>query len=181
MLSEQNQPSGLPALQPESYGLTTPRLALRPVEPAMRSELHRLFTDPDVRRYLMDDTVVGIDWVDETIAASQRQFAEAGHGLWAVYQAGQPGFIGACGYVVMAQLELIYALLPGHWGQGLATEAARAVVDHGFQNVGLTEIVAATDAPNTASFGVMERLGMRPWKTKDGLAYYRLPNPAANR
>lgn len=179
MIFQQNQPDD-PAGGLKKPELVTPRLELWPVQSAHRTELHRLFTDPDVRRYLLDDTIVGIDWVDETIAASQRQFDEFGHGLWAVYQKGQPTLIGVCGYVVMGQLELLYALLPGHWRRGFATEAARAVVDYGFREAGLTEIIAATDTPNAASFGVMERLGMRSWKTKDGLAYYRLPNPASN-
>ena len=38
----------------------------------------------------------------------------------------------------------------------------------------MTEIVVAADAPNTASFGVMQRLGMSYWKTEEGIPYYRL-------
>ena len=55
----------------------------------------------------------------------------------------------------------MYGLAPAFWGRGLATEAARAVLAHGFGTVGLARVIAATDVPNTASTRVMERLGMR--------------------
>jgi len=58
------------------------------------------------------------------------------------------------------ETELIYALLPAHWGQGLASEASRRVLRYGFEECGLTRIVAATDTPNQRSARVMERIGM---------------------
>ncbi len=42
------------------------------------------------------------------------------------------------------------------------TEAARAVLDHAFNELGFADVVAATDPPNTASIRVLERLGMTP-------------------
>lgn len=159
------------------FVLTTDRLKLLPVKPTMRAELHHLFTNADVRRYLMDDQIVGIDWIDDVIDASQRQFEETGYGLWALRQRDRIPLIGFCGYWLFDQLQLAYGLLPAYWGRGLATEAAQAAIDHGFRHVGFSEIVAAADAPNTASFGVMERLGMLPWKSAQGMTYYRLFNP----
>ena len=152
----------------------TDRLTLIPVQPAMLTELHSLFTDASVRRYLLDDALVEPDWVTGVITASQNQFADNNYGLWAVYLTGQTPIIGVCGYIVLAELQLIYALLPAYWGQGYATEASRVVVDYGFQKAGMAEIIAAADEPNLNSFGVMQRLGMTYWKTEDGIAYYRL-------
>jgi ribosomal-protein-alanine N-acetyltransferase len=57
--------------------------------------------------------------------------------------------------------ELMYALAPEYWGQGLATEAARAVLAHGFEQLQSPRITAASDPPNAASVRVLERLGMR--------------------
>jgi RimJ/RimL family protein N-acetyltransferase len=54
------------------------------------------------------------------------------------------------------------------WGRGLATEGARALLDHGFGTVGLTRIRAETMAVNTASRRVMERLGMTHVRTYVG-------------
>ena len=154
--------------------LRTERLRLTPVDPAERAELHTLFTEPAVRKYLMDDVVVDVDWIDDVIATSQHQFAEASYGLWTVRLYDQQPIIGVCGFVVISQLQLLYAFLPAYWGRGYATEASRAVVDYGFREAGMTEIVAAADEPNTSSFGVMERLGMYHAKTEGGIAHFQL-------
>lgn len=104
-------------------------------------------------------------------------FQNLGYGLWAVRETDQRPIIGFCGYwrfeFLTPPLQLIYGLLPSWWGLGLATEAARAMIDYGFQTVGFTEIVAATDAPNRESVRVMERLGMIYWKTDDTTIFYR--------
>jgi RimJ/RimL family protein N-acetyltransferase len=60
------------------------------------------------------------------------------------------------------EVEIIYGLAPAAWGQGLATEAAQAVVKHGFETIGLARIWGRTDPPNSASLRVIERLQMRP-------------------
>ena len=49
----------------------------------------------------MDDRIVGSDWVEDVITTSQRQFDEAGYGLWAIRRTGMPAIIGICGYVVL--------------------------------------------------------------------------------
>jgi ribosomal-protein-alanine N-acetyltransferase len=56
---------------------------------------------------------------------------------------------------------LLFALWPQYWGQGLANEAARAVVAYVFEVLGRSEIVAAADVPNEASLRALRRLGMR--------------------
>jgi RimJ/RimL family protein N-acetyltransferase len=62
----------------------------------------------------------------------------------------------------LTSLKLGWRLAAEYWGQGLATEGAQAVVDYGFQTLGLKEIVAITVPANTRSRRVMERLGMTP-------------------
>lgn len=81
-------------------------------------------------------------------------------------------------------VEIVYSLEPARWGQGLAAEAARAVLDYAFGVVGLPRVTAEIDARNSSSAEVVERLGMRPWRRgagggpdagangPDGPAYY---------
>jgi len=57
--------------------------------------------------------------------------------------------------------ELGYWLGVPFWGQGYATEAAHAVVDYGFDALGLHRIYASHFAPNVASGGVLRKIGMR--------------------
>lgn len=51
-----------------------------------------------------------------------------------------------------------------HWGRGLATEAATALVRHGFGPLGLRRIVASVEAGNAASIHILEKLGFRLWR-----------------
>jgi [ribosomal protein S5]-alanine N-acetyltransferase len=125
-----------------------------------------------VRRWLLDDVQVAREWVDEEIAESERRFAAGGCGLWALREApGGPvvGFAGFRPFWDPPQLELVYGLHPSVWGRGLATEAGRAAMGYGFDVLGLTEVLAATDVPNTGSVAVLGRLGFEEWKrTGDG-------------
>jgi RimJ/RimL family protein N-acetyltransferase len=59
-----------------------------------------------------------------------------------------------------AIVEIGWRLATEHWGQGYATEAARGWLDHGFDALGVAEVVAFTDAGNARSLAVMARLGM---------------------
>jgi RimJ/RimL family protein N-acetyltransferase len=91
--------------------------------------------------------------------------------------------IGACGYVpvlnalgqipslhdggperpglLSAAVGLYYVVSPAYRGQGYATEAVRALIDHAFVHMALARIVATTTFDNAASIAVMHRLGMR--------------------
>ena len=59
------------------------------------------------------------------------------------------------------EVGLYWALAPDHRGHGYATEAAAAVIAHGFGELRLARIVATTTRDNAASIAVMRRLGMR--------------------
>ena len=61
--------------------------------------------------------------------------------------------------------EAGWRLARRHWGQGLATEGARTLVDHGLRTVGLGTVWAETMAVNAASRRVMAKLGMRHVRT----------------
>jgi RimJ/RimL family protein N-acetyltransferase len=156
----------------EAPVLSTERLTLRPFAPENVDDLHELLTDVDVRRHLLDDVVVSREWVEEEILSSQARFVESGCGLWTLEERSRDslvGFVGFRPFFDPPELQLLYGLLPSHWGRGLATEAAAAAVDYAFGVLGLDEVRAATDAPNTASIAVLQRLGMRErHRTEDG-------------
>lgn len=58
------------------------------------------------------------------------------------------------------EVGLFWALFPTHWGNGYATEAARAMVSYAFDELELARIVATTENDNLRSIAVMKRLGM---------------------
>jgi ribosomal-protein-alanine N-acetyltransferase len=143
--------------------LETPRLQLRPIGPDDLEVLHRLWTDPDVRRFLWDDIVIPVDRVVTEIDRSIASFYIDKFGLWAVSQRDDADVIGFCGlrrFGGGTDVELLYGLYPRYWHQGLATEASRAVLHYGFAQFALERIYAGSDPPNAASQQVMQRLGM---------------------
>lgn len=125
---------------------------------------HRLWTDPDVRRYLWDDEIISRETAAGIISESARCFEERGFGLWAVVHKQDGGLIGFCGFWRFeddSDFELVYGISPAYWGKGFATEAGYAAIRHGFEGAGLDFIPASADTPNTASLRVMEKFGMR--------------------
>jgi RimJ/RimL family protein N-acetyltransferase len=144
--------------------LETPRLWLRPFEPGDADALLAQWNDPEVNRFLFDGEPVAPETVRAQIEASRRSFEERGFGLFVLSLREAPlpiGFAGLRTFGEDRRVELLYALLPAWWGRGLATEAARAVLDWALSTLGLEEVWAGADPPNEASFRVMERLGMR--------------------
>ena len=144
--------------------LKTQRLCLRPLVAADVPALHRFWNDPEVRRYLWDNQEVSADVITEIVVRSEACFDEFGAGFFAIEFASSPDeLIGFCGYRRFEdtdQPELLYGILPEHWGEGVITEAARAVLRHGFEDCGIERVIAATDTPNQRSVQVMQRLGM---------------------
>ena len=144
--------------------LRTQRLQLRPFRSEDEEALYRLWNDPQVRRYLWDDQPVAREVVREQIALTQQDFREQGFGLFGLFLTEQPeALIGFCGLRRIdgsQDVEVLYGLLPGFWKQGLATEAAQAVLHFGFEQVGLEQIFAGADFDNAASLRCMQRLGM---------------------
>jgi RimJ/RimL family protein N-acetyltransferase len=72
-------------------------------------------------------------------------------------------FVGGCGLFPVPggeDIEIAYRLPYEAWGQGYATEMARAVLDHGFDNLGLTRIVGLTWPENVPSQRVLVKIGM---------------------
>lgn len=144
--------------------IETARLALAPLAPADLDQFHTLMIDAEVRRYLCDDQVMPRDWAEGVIARSIADFAAHGWGLFGVRRRDAAALIGVVGFNEFwepPELQLLYAFHPTAWGQGLATEAARAVITDAFDRLGFARVMAATDPPNVASIAVMERLGLR--------------------
>ncbi len=167
------------------HALTTQRTTLRTFRADDVPELLDIFRDSAVRRFLLDDQPVSKDWVRAEISASERRFQNLSAGLWAVRLAGDPTVVGFAGFRPFfepPELQLLYGLLPGYWGNGLATEAAARVCEYVFEDLDFREVTAAIDIPNDASARVLNRLGMKRVRVTSegtaGTAFYRLARGA---
>lgn len=82
------------------------------------------------------------------------------HWGWAITLTGNPELIGVVGLTPgQGKILLGYWLSPAHWGKGIATDAARAVVAFGFQELGLASMGSAYHEDNPASGRVLHKLG----------------------
>lgn len=151
-----------------TFHLETTRLWLRPIRLADAENLHQMWTEPAVRKYLWDDQIISRDTVIEVIEASEKSFVEYGFGFWVLNGKEDAETLGFCGLrhfqedgASNREVEVLYGLSTKHWGKGLPTEAAQQVMRYGFEQVGLNAIYAGADPPNEASFRVMEKLGMK--------------------
>jgi ribosomal-protein-alanine N-acetyltransferase len=145
--------------------LETPRLTLRPFREADLSGLAALCADPETMRYFPET----LDWNGSVRLADRikAHFDTHGFGPWSVAVKDGPRYVGFVGLMVPAFaahftpcVEVGWRLARDAWGQGYATEGARAALAHGFDELGLEEIVSMTVPANLRSRRVMERLGM---------------------
>ncbi|MFC9976492.1 GNAT family N-acetyltransferase [Spirillospora sp. NPDC127200] len=160
--------------------LRTGRLVLHPLGMGDHAALLAHWSAPQVRLHLFEDRRGGgrisPERVTGIIEASRRDFATEGYGLWALRPAepgggpdpapGDAPLLGVTGLRRQSgpdgvDAEIVYSLEPARWGQGLAAEAARAVLGYAFEVVGLRRVTAEIDVRNAASIDVAERLGMR--------------------
>jgi ribosomal-protein-alanine N-acetyltransferase len=147
-----------------SFILETARLWLRPFAPVDVDALHRLWIDPEVRRYLWDDIVIARERAAGEVEDSIASFDDNGFGMWVVMLSGATEVAGFAGFRLFGKpktsKELMYGMAPQYWGRGYATELARELLRFGFEQLGEERIWARTDPPNTASKRVMEKVGM---------------------
>jgi RimJ/RimL family protein N-acetyltransferase len=146
--------------------LATPRLRLRQWQDADLAPFAALNADPEVMHH-MPRCLERSE--SDTLAGRYRaRIDERGWDLWALERRDEGRFIGALGLAVVTFpapftpcVEIAWRLARSQWGQGLATEAALAVLRFGFETLALTEVLAFTVPENRRSRAVMERLGMR--------------------
>ncbi len=159
------------------HRIATPRLLLRPLTGADQTAFHSINTDPAVRRYLFDDRVLAPDDSAAMLAHSRALLDRDGHGLFGVALGADEALVGWAGYLLChepPQLEIAYALLPSHWGRGIAVEASRGVMTWGARHLRMHAFHASTDAPNLASIRVLEKLGFRETRRTAALVHYVL-------
>jgi len=139
----------------------TERLALKPLV-AENAEAYAVMRDhPEVTKWLLPLQGDPVEAARGTIGRFAQQWSERGYAPWAVWREGR--LIGHCGLNYVPEFEateVLWALHPDFWGGGYATEAARAALRFGFDDVGLAMIFAITKPDNMASQAVVKRLGL---------------------
>jgi RimJ/RimL family protein N-acetyltransferase len=145
--------------------LESPRLRLRRWRPEDRVPFAAINAEPGVQRYLSPMTRESSDAMLDRIDA---HFAQYGWGFWAVEERGSGTVIGLCGLAHVRwkafftpAIEIGWRLSTAWQRKGLAREAAETALDFAFHSLRLSRVVSFTVPGNTASWRLMERLGMR--------------------
>jgi RimJ/RimL family protein N-acetyltransferase len=144
----------------------TERLQLRRFEAADLDGLAEVFTKREVwefpygRAFTREETS---DFLD----AQMKEWDDCGFGCWLAVLRGTQQTIGYVGLsvptflpAILPAVEVGWRFDPAYWGQGLASEGARAALREGFTTLGLSEICSLPQSANPRSFKMCERIGM---------------------
>jgi RimJ/RimL family protein N-acetyltransferase len=145
--------------------IETPRLRLRDWTDADAEPFAALNSDPRVMEFFPQSLDRAAS--DALMPNIRESLARDGFGLYAVEVKDGDAFIGFTGLSrpgfdapFMPAIEVGWRLARESWGNGYATEAAGAVVDHAFGTLGLEALVSFTAEWNRRSRRVMEKIGM---------------------
>jgi [ribosomal protein S5]-alanine N-acetyltransferase len=141
----------------------TQRLILREFSERDANGMFRLNADPEVIRYTGDPPFADVDEARALIIAYD-SYARDGYGRWSVMLRSSGEYMGWCGLAWRAdrdEVDIGFRFFRAQWGQGYATEAARASLALGFGRFGLDRIVGRALVDNVASCRVLAKLGMR--------------------
>jgi [ribosomal protein S5]-alanine N-acetyltransferase len=144
--------------------LETLRLEFRAFVPGDFDDIHRLDSDPRVMKYIADGKPASRDAVAQRLARFLRYpTLYPDLGIWRATRRDNGKFIGwfALNYAGKStDIEIGYRLLPEAWGRGFATEGAAALLDYGFDDLGLDRVIGVTHPGNKASQRVLTKAGL---------------------
>ncbi len=147
--------------------LHTARLTLREIVPSDADAILRIRGDVRVTRLNSGKPMESIDEARDLIDGAKRAFEDRRRIDWGIVLKANPeaGVIGRCGYNYWLRRDrrasIGYDLGYAYWGSGIMTEAVRAMVRFGFEQMRLNRIEADTDAENYGSMRVLEKVGFQ--------------------
>jgi RimJ/RimL family protein N-acetyltransferase len=146
--------------------LETERLTLRRFRAEDLEPLYELYRDPEMRRYYPNGT--------RTFAQTKHELEWFLHGhphypelgLWATVDRSTGEFLGRCGLLHWTmqgdtEVEVAYMITRRRWREGLATEAASAIVQYAVNTLGLQRLICLIMPENLASAAVARKIGMQ--------------------
>ena len=160
--------------------LTTDRLLLCELTWDDLANIHHLNSHQEVAKFntlgIPEDQTITRKVMRATVEDHEKQ--PRTHYGWTIRTQNDDLFVGEAGMSLFApryrRSSIFYNLLPSHWGQGYATEAAKALIIFGFNTLQLHRIEAGAATENVASLRVLEKVGMR----REGMSRKILPTPA---
>jgi [ribosomal protein S5]-alanine N-acetyltransferase len=143
--------------------LTTARLHLREFTPDDADALEKVLGDPVAMQYY--PAPFDRQGVETWIARNLERYRHDGHGLWAMLLRDSGELMGDCGCALQeveskSELEIGYHVRRDLWGNGYATEAARACMRYAFTKLGVDRVISLIRPENAPSRRVAEKNGL---------------------
>jgi RimJ/RimL family protein N-acetyltransferase len=145
-----------------NYPILTERLRLEPFQEADADAHYVMESDPEVKRYA--GGVLTRTQSEKLLKRFIESVRDTGWGAIAIKIRATEQIVGLCGFYPTEkadEAEIFYGLARAAWGQGYATEAGKALVQAGIQQLGLTSIIAPVHPENLRSIRVLEKIGLR--------------------
>ena len=145
----------------------TERLLIREWMPEDIHSLHKIMSDPDVMKYVWDYEPASRERVEDFVSTCIDESLNRSWTIWPLVMKEEGNLIGYCGFLVRnygeykGETEMGWLLEKKYWGKGLATEAAKAVLDFGLEKWSFKKVIAAARGENKQSLKIMENIGMK--------------------
>lgn len=152
-----------PAIPDDFPVLEAGDAVLRRLEPADAEAFYRRGSDPEVAGPQMGSVMTDPGEATAAIEGILEGFRTKRMLRWAIELPGSPEAVGTVGYndffAFHQRAEIGYALDRSFWGQGVMSASVQAIVDYGFETLGLHRVEAIIAEGNTRSSAVAERCG----------------------
>ncbi|MDB5334714.1 MAG: family acetyltransferase [Planctomycetaceae bacterium] len=140
----------------------TKRLTFRDWSTTDLATFHAICSDPFVMEFVGTGEPWSLDKTQQFIDRAREMSETLGYCQWPLIHTGESKAIGFCGFIPAPDgVEIGWRLARQYWGQGLATEAARAVLKHGFETLRIQHIIATVQSSNRASLRIIKKLQMK--------------------
>jgi len=156
----------------KKYTILTPRLGIRNWQDSDLDPMSALNQDEKVMEFF--PATPTRDQTENFIRRMQTQFEKTGYCYYAVDRLDTGEFIGFIGLmyqdyesIFTPAVDIGWRLNQASWGNGFATEGAKACLAYGFETLGLQEIYSVASVTNTKSERVMQKIGMEKIDTFD--------------
>jgi ribosomal-protein-alanine N-acetyltransferase len=144
--------------------IETPRLVLRKITLDDTGDIFDYGRMPEVSRFCIWETHTSDEDAKAYIRSAIAKYENNEPSDWGIFLKSENKLIGAIGYVFVSHrnfsCEVGYAISKNHWGQGITTEALKAVINHLFNDMGFHRVEARCYFENAGSYRVMEKAGM---------------------
>ncbi|MDY7533561.1 GNAT family N-acetyltransferase [Pseudomonas sp. Bout1] len=150
-----------------THPITTQRLVLRPPTVNDAASVFAIYGDPETNRYNPAGPLANLPQAKAALARWLKHWADHGFGQWAIATQEAPecvigfGGITLYHYGTVERINLGYRFAVSAWGQGFATELARAALQFGFVELGQPTVYGVVRPAHAASIKVLEKIGMQ--------------------